>query len=231
MGIAELSRDDFAYITPQGNEMDFSCKQVRSGFIEFIENTEYRFIVFDNLRVLMTTGSENDSENFTVFNTFIRQLRDLGCSVLVIHHANKGGNDYAGSTNVLTVFDCAIGLKGGSTDKYKQVTLGKPSRDATKLNTLEGQYVSYDPAGFRLNAHAGQCIESAVEALVESIKAGDTTTIIECGAFLRTKGVSVNNSGWNYQRLLDEFIQPYYVGGDIDSLAALKALLSQSRAK
>lgn len=228
MGITEVSEEQLCYLTPQDESLDFDRKSVRNGFIEFVDQREFDLVVFDNLRVLMNLADENDATSFTVFNDFVRQLRGMDVSVLLIHHANKSGEEYAGSSNIVTVYDGVIGLSGSASDDFKQVAI-KKVRDQVGLHKLDGQYVSYSPEGFKLNDHAGIDLESVVNELVVSIRTKKTKTVNECRQFLRDKGVSINNTGWSLKRLFDEYVHPYSTGGGYRTLQDLKNALGRAK--
>lgn len=226
MSATNIPEEDLRYITPRGETLDFVRERDQADFLSYIEATNYKFVVFDNLRVLLGIADENDSVCFYAFNAFVKKLRDLNVSVLVVHHSNKDGQNYAGSSNLITVYDYVIGLQGPASQASKKLHIDK-IRDETELRSLDGQYVSYSPKGFKLNAHAGECIETAVADLVIAIKANTVSTSSEAQAFLRRKGIAINSTGWSYTTLFKDYIQPYYTGDDLTNIDALKKMVSK----
>jgi len=226
--ITELPEEWFGYLTPDGEVLDFNDAGCQEAFLEFVEQEGYRFIVFDNLRVLLSVVDENDAAAFQGFNAFVRRLRDKSCSVFVIHHSNKAGETYSGSSNLVTVFDYVIGLSGAMSDTHKQVSVAK-MRDDTELIHLDRQYVSFRSEGFQLNAHAGVDMESIIEELLGALRSGDVKILTDATSFLRERTVRINNSGWGYDKLFNDFVKPYSADPRLRSTADLKELFRDAK--
>ena len=207
-GITDIPLERFGYLTPEREVLDFNDPEVQEYFLEFVEEETYEFVIVDNLRVLLGISDENEATAFHSFNAFIRRLRDRGISVLVIHHSNKSGETYSGSSNLVTVFDYVIGLSGDTSQDYKQVTISK-MRDDTELRYLDKQYLSYHPEGFKLNAHAGIDTESVVNSMLEAVQKAEVSGSEGTKIFLRESGLSVDNTGWSYKKLFNDYVQPF----------------------
>lgn len=67
-------------------------------------------VVVDNLATLGRHGRENEAESWTPLQTWILALRRQGKSVLLIHHAGKGGNQ-RGTSAREDVLDTVIALR------------------------------------------------------------------------------------------------------------------------
>ena len=67
-------------------------------------------IVIDNLSTLATAGRDNDAESWTPIQEWLLQLRRRGISVLIVHHAGKGGQQ-RGTSRREDVLDTVIALK------------------------------------------------------------------------------------------------------------------------
>ena len=50
------------------------------------------FLILDNLSTLCGSLKENEGDSWTPVQTWLLSLRKRGVSVLLIHHAGKGGN-------------------------------------------------------------------------------------------------------------------------------------------
>lgn len=77
---------------------------------------EAELIVLDNLSTLCRTGRENESESWGAVQEFLLKLRRDGKSVLLIHHAGKGGAQ-RGTSKREDVLDTVIALK--RPDEYR----------------------------------------------------------------------------------------------------------------
>ncbi|HCH2844794.1 TPA: AAA family ATPase [Vibrio parahaemolyticus] len=117
------------YIASEVNEevIDLTNDEQRAFLIEMARG--YDVVVLDSVRVLFGLTDENNAESWRSVNSLVVALRSLGCSVLVIHHANKSDSEvpvYSGSTNAITVFDRTLAVSG---TEYKQLH-GQKSRNA-----------------------------------------------------------------------------------------------------
>lgn len=72
---------------------------------------DYDLVVLDSVRTLFMMSDENSMDSWQPVNSLVTSLRGVGCTVIVIHHANKGEDTvYAGSSNAITVFDRTLGV-------------------------------------------------------------------------------------------------------------------------
>ena len=67
-------------------------------------------LVIDNLSTLATAGRDNDAESWTPVQEWLLALRRRGISVLLIHHAGKGGQQ-RGTSRREDVLDTVIALR------------------------------------------------------------------------------------------------------------------------
>ncbi|ODS23029.1 hypothetical protein AB835_11105 [Candidatus Endobugula sertula] len=73
-----------------------------------VNNTD--LVVIDNISTLCRSGNENEADSWSSVQNFILTLRANGVSVLLIHHAGKGGNQ-RGTSKREDVLDTVIALK------------------------------------------------------------------------------------------------------------------------
>ncbi|WP_261833130.1 AAA family ATPase [Vibrio ishigakensis] len=111
--LGEIHRID--YIASEVNEqvIDLTLADHRDYLIE--QARSYDIVVLDSVRVLFGLTDENNAESWKSVNKLVVALRAVGCSVLVIHHANKSESEipvYSGSTNAITVFDRTLAISG-----------------------------------------------------------------------------------------------------------------------
>jgi len=67
-------------------------------------------LVLDNMSTLMNGGPENDAESWISMQAWLLQLRRRGVTVLVVHHASRGGNA-RGTSKREDVLDTIVQLK------------------------------------------------------------------------------------------------------------------------
>ena len=67
-------------------------------------------LILDNLSSLCRTGRENESESWLPIQEWLLSLRKRNISVLIIHHAGKGGNQ-RGNSKKEDLLDTVIALK------------------------------------------------------------------------------------------------------------------------
>tara|TARA_Y100001970_G_scaffold244385_1_gene310479 strand:+ start:5562 stop:6455 length:894 start_codon:yes stop_codon:yes gene_type:complete len=70
---------------------------------------EYDVVVMDNMSCLVWSGNENDAESWTSIQRWLIQLRSLGKTVIMLHHAGKSGTS-RGSSKRHGVLDTVIKL-------------------------------------------------------------------------------------------------------------------------
>lgn|GEM_PF-4245398 len=75
-------------------------------------------VIFDNLSTLTESmEDENNSVQFRAINGFISKLKRRGISVIVVHHANKEGFAYRGSSAIAVIYDSIMQLGKLSADE------------------------------------------------------------------------------------------------------------------
>lgn len=106
-----LSPDYFNIITPdlQNEPMpNLATPEGQAKIDPELEGVE--LLVIDNLATLARNGRENESESWIPVQKWLLELRRRGISVLLIHHANKGGNQ-RGTSAREDILDTVIALK------------------------------------------------------------------------------------------------------------------------
>ena len=71
---------------------------------------ETKLVILDNLSTLIRSGKESESDSWLPVQEWILRLRSRGKSVLLIHHAGKGGQQ-RGTSRREDVLDTVIALK------------------------------------------------------------------------------------------------------------------------
>jgi putative DNA primase/helicase len=87
---------------------------------------DVELLVLDNLSSLTAVIRDNDAESWNPIQEWLLRLRRRGTSVLIVHHAGKGG-EQRGTSRREDVLDTSISLRPSSRDVA--VTRPTPPRD------------------------------------------------------------------------------------------------------
>lgn len=87
---------------------------------------DVQVVVFDSLSTLASMSESNDYKSWTTIQRLLLGLRRRGITAMVIHHANKGGQDQSGTSRRIHVMDTVISLRAheqaeGATPGHKDV--------------------------------------------------------------------------------------------------------------
>lgn len=91
-----------------GTSLNLALAEHQAGVEAHMDGTE--LLVLDNLSTLVNGGRENDAESWNEMQGWLLQLRRQGITVLLIHHAGRGGNA-RGTSKREDVLDTIIHLK------------------------------------------------------------------------------------------------------------------------
>ncbi|MCD9554838.1 AAA family ATPase [Photobacterium carnosum] len=132
---------------------NLSTKESRDMVLHNLKKGNYKVVVFDNIRTLLRVTSENDASEFSDFNALITQLRGMGITVIVVHHANKvlkedGTANYSGSGNIETIYSCTWGMV---MDDEKNIKLhADKCRNSLVKEFMDGQHIRFvAPHGYQ----------------------------------------------------------------------------------
>jgi RecA-family ATPase len=153
MGIADIPKDCFTYVATaliMGYEANLADEKQREEYLTQIIDSNYKVVVLDNIRTLCQLINENDSSQFTDFNSWIKRLRGQGITVIVVHHSNKSKEDgtraaYAGSSNISTVFESIVCLEKHE-DGSLALHVDKDRNDSTR-EFLDGTNIRLNTDG------------------------------------------------------------------------------------
>lgn len=110
-GVELPAEDYFRLITPDRQEQampDIASKEGQAMLAPFVADAE--FIVIDNLSTLCRTGKENEADGWLPVQQWVLELRRMGKSVLMVHHAGKGGQQ-RGTSRREDILDTVFTLK------------------------------------------------------------------------------------------------------------------------
>jgi len=92
----------------QGGVGNLASPAVQCELDPHLEGVE--LLILDNLSSLTTLIRDNEPDSWNAIQTWLLKLRRLGISVLIIHHAGKGG-DQRGTSRREDVLDTSISLR------------------------------------------------------------------------------------------------------------------------
>lgn len=79
-------------------------------YMSLLKSHPNALLIFDTLRSAQT-GDENESRSMALVMQTLRQLRDQGATVILLHHTRKGSDStYKGSTAIFDLVDHVMGL-------------------------------------------------------------------------------------------------------------------------
>jgi len=229
----DIPLTDLSYISSAEageDALDFSNASVKKRFYKYIEASGYRFIVLDNLRTLLNIESENDSTQFTAFNTFITSLRNLGCTVVVVHHANKDASNltYSGSSNIITVYDYAIGLGSSSVEDSRTMLITK-NRDGSGLDLLNGKTITFKDNSHTLDYYSEINLESICEDLLKEIEQGRISTISTICMWFSEHSVAIAGKDRTITYIYENYIEPYSTHHQATTLKGFRGMLAKAK--
>lgn len=200
------SPENLSYLKNGDISFNFMDTEQQDGFIEYLEdqNQPYEAVFFDNLRTMALFNNENDSSQFQIINQFLIRLRDKGLAVFLIHHANKGGEEYAGSSNIVTPFDTVIGLIDSGFKSMRKIIITKNRGSNIGLIELDNQLISPCASSNKmvLNATDYKTDAEISHALIRMLDDGLITKHTETQKALREQGLAFKNGMMTQEKFI-----------------------------
>lgn len=107
--LRHVCADDVLFLDSSQNPPRLD-KPERRQYLELLAQHPGAVFLFDTLRSSQS-GDENDSQSMTDIMTFLRQLRDAGATVIVLHHTPKSSErKYKGSGAIFDLCDHVLAL-------------------------------------------------------------------------------------------------------------------------
>lgn len=201
-----IPESQLAYvIPPEDGDFDFSDDEVQDKFCEFMKDNDYDIIVLDNLRTGFTIQDENAAGEFSDVNRFIKRLRQIEKSVIMIHHDNKSG-DASGSTNIATVYDYRLQIKPSTDPSVKELIVHKDRDDSGMYRTWDRQSIRYEGGDFYLGEDGLVSLSVQLEFVVSDLSNGKYATIESLGrAIANTGATSKSKENYTYAKICAVF--------------------------
>jgi hypothetical protein len=97
--------------TPEARFPDFGGEDEQDANLDLVRSFRPDVVILDNLSTLATVANENDTAEVQKVVKFLARLKQSRIACIVVHHANKGGQQFRGNTMLATTFEVIIGLK------------------------------------------------------------------------------------------------------------------------
>ena len=181
----DSNNSNLLFITPDDIGLDISEPAQQRALEASLIARKCELLIIDNLRTSAAI-SENNADEFTSLNQFLKSLRDKGISVWLIHHSNKNSESYAGSSNLVTVFDSVIHLSS-STESVKRIDINKDR--AGRLGAIKDNYFSLSETGSAvLNSTSSIDYEFVADLIITKIEQGTITKKEQIISLIRENG-------------------------------------------
>lgn len=182
---------------------DLSDGRSRETLIDKIKRGGVELVILDNLSTLATVDDENAAGDFNDTIKFLLRLKQEGVACLLVHHSNKTGESYRGSSKIATTFEVIMRLGEVSrkaTDS-PNTTRFRLTWDKFRGERDEGtgvpldvalQTAAFDGEGTQAGQLQWICTlaeDTRIEQLLELVKSGEYRNMRELQAAL---GVSLD---------------------------------------
>lgn len=176
---------------------DLSTKEGQNALGKHLEAVD--LLVLDNLSTLCRGGMENEADGWQMIQDYLLSLRRKGITVIIIHHAGKGGQQ-RGTSKREDVLDTVIALRRPA--DYEPTQGARFEMHYEKARGIAGDDVS--PFEVRFTDPPGWEVLGMTEARNNQIRnlhdEGLTQSEIakELGVHKSTVSRIIRNSGWGH---------------------------------
>jgi hypothetical protein len=138
---------------------------------------EFDLVILDNFSTLATIEDENSAAAFNPIMNFLLKMKQARIATILVHHANKSGKGFRGSTKLETTFEVTLGLQKPTSGEKRfgtafDVVWTKYRR--LKDETVSGRsvWLDGDPLvwGYKVSQH------EEVNEMVRLVRTHDFTT-------------------------------------------------------
>lgn len=77
---------------------------------ELVQKEGAELVLLDNFATLAEVADENDAAAMTPILAFLLRMKQASVACILVHHSNKGGEAFRGSSKLATTFEVIIGL-------------------------------------------------------------------------------------------------------------------------
>ncbi|TLU71259.1 AAA family ATPase [Lichenicoccus roseus] len=178
---------------------DLAKEEGRNCILQEARRVSAELVILDNFSTLAEVSDENEASAMSPVLAFLLRLKQDERACILVHHSNKSGEAFRGSSKLAATFEVIIGLKrtdGSRATSGTNFTLewtkyrGQPTA-ATRA--FEASFTSTDgPPRWTCRAALSEEISVLLEA-VESCAYGSQNAVAEALAWDKTKVSKVKN--------------------------------------
>ena len=85
--------------------VDLADADSRRNLLARIQRERIDLVILDNLSTLAAFEDENAASSFNGPVDFLQRLKSIGTACILVHHTNKGGEEFRGSSRIATTFE------------------------------------------------------------------------------------------------------------------------------
>lgn len=199
-----LSRQDQ---DPNKPFLDIASDEGQSALFERIRRERFDLVILDNFSVLADVADENDAAAMHPVLNFLMKLKTAKVATILVHHSNKGGDSYRGSSKITTTFEVVMGLKRHMGVKSSNGAAMDIQFD--KFRGIAGETIQPKTAWLETNAGASVWVWELNEdaKLAEMVKAVQSCRFKTQKELARHLGVATGTvSGWKQRAICMKFI-------------------------
>ncbi|HWX49186.1 MAG TPA: AAA family ATPase [Roseomonas sp.] len=154
---------------------DLAVSEDQDAISKYVREKGIELLILDNITTLTDSiKDENGAADVKPFLKFLLKMKRDGVATIVLHHANKGGSSYRGSTGIATTFEVIMGLQRPKTAAPSQMvfTLGFEKFREKRDETLATR--SFELKEYKWTVTEDD--ESDMARLVQAIRSCELTT-------------------------------------------------------
>lgn len=101
------------YQDPKNSFPDISESEGQETVLEVVKHFGADLVILDNLSTLaLSIEDENAASEFNEIIGLLMQFKQMNTACVLVHHTNKSGEAYRGSSKLATTFEVMLNLKG-----------------------------------------------------------------------------------------------------------------------
>lgn len=98
--------------------VDLADADSRRNLLARIQRERIDLVILDNLSTLAAFEDENAASSFNGPVDFLQRLKSIGTACILVHHTNKGGEEFRGSSRIATTFETLALLKAAAVPPF-----------------------------------------------------------------------------------------------------------------
>jgi len=157
--------------------------ETQDAICDHLRKSKAELVILDNLTTLAKVVDENDSAAMGPLLDFMHKLKRDGIAAILVHHGNKTGKAYRGSTAMVTTFEVVIGLVKPENATFEETVFSLTFEKfrGKRSEAIKPRVFSLDGSGWQAKADDGD----DVTRLLRAIETCEFTNQQEAGASLK----------------------------------------------